>query len=1149
MAAPLIAAPSWPIKASSNNRYLVDQNGTPFLMVIDAAHHLMPALPQASLSTYLSDRVTNQFNTIDVYAICTGGTCGSTMAAQDGTLPFTTGTSPSNFDVTTPNATYWAEVDNVITTAANDGLTVLLFACPWGNGCSTMLNNGVNTSAKIFAYGQFLGNRYKNFTNIVWAMGDDLDQSALPSAATLALNTHLAAGILSNDPNHLLTYQLSFNESYAQQAKNICSNPSTCFTEFGNTLTLSNTYDYFELYDYSIQEWLATPTLPAILTEANYETANNTGGLTCTAGGGVLCPEGSTADPFIIREQMWWPVTSGTIGGFEFGNAHVSHFDGGGVWNANLDTTATLQVKYVNQLLSRLPWWTLTPECTASCATSGNHALVSAGYGTYNGANLNLFTATYASGAFDGSKYAVIYAPVSTTLTLKMSAFSGTTSVYWYDPTTGNFSTIAGSPFTNTGTHTFTTPGAHSDGTGRSDWVLVAAPSSCPANVPSGVTTCYFVAANGSDSNDGRSEVAPWLYSPGMNSCASACLTKYNSIKAGGAGTGAAGVGLIFRGGDTWHFGNSGASPYAGNVSTCAFNGTTAAGLCFDNFQASSGSPFYAGVDTSWYTGTSWARPILTADNSLCNSGTLGTMPDGATCSNGTDPTGRGQATYVVSSCPYQVGGANVLVDIGFSKYITVDNFEMVGLCAKTVGQINGADLFMNTAGEQGPNNVTNNYIHGDSHLQYAFANSSASCTSSVMCFDMYVFNGVLGAGTVGNTIQNNVIDFADSDPAGTGLCAPGTTLYNFSYNVVRYNSQCIPKNVDVVHDNLFEFYYENGHSNLWEDADQGPTAAYYNNVFRHLFGALVFWPGANAVSDSAYFFNNVTYDVTTSQYLDYGGTGVSSNAGTYFVFNNTFQSNGSSSTVIACSSTPSVPFKNTNNHFVNDVGSFPASGCAGMTNLTPLSMSNATATGDGYTSAQTFGYSPISSGSPTVSAGTNEYSGYCSALLASADALIQAAGTACRADTTYGVSYNSTTHTVSSPSRTALARPTSAAWDSGAYQFSSLPQASTPTFSPVAGTYQGTQSITISTTSAGAIICYNAVGSPATNGTSGCTTGSLYVSPVSVPASETIYAVAGGTGYNDSSVGSAAYTINTAPASSAGLGSGATLGNGGQVR
>lgn len=84
---------------------------------------------------------------------------------------------------------------------------------------------------------------------------------------------------------------------------------------------------------------------------------------------------------------------------------------------------------------------------------------------------------------------------------------------------------------------------------------------------------------------------------------------------------------------------------------------------------------------------------------------------------------------------------------------------------------------------------------------------------------------------------------------------------------------------------------------------------------------------------------------------------------------------------------------------------------------------------------------------------------------------------------------------------------------------------ASTPTFSPTAGSYGSTQSVTISSTS-GSVICYNTTGSPATNGTTGCTTGTLYTGVVSVASSETLYAVSGGTGFTDSSVGSAAYTI-----------------------
>ena len=109
--------------------------------------------------------------------------------------------------------------------------------------------------------------------------------------------------------------------------------------------------------------------------------------------------------------------------------------------------------------------------------------------------------------------------------------------------------------------------------------------------------------------------------------------------------------------------------------------------------------------------------------------------------------------------------------------------------------------------------------------------------------------------------------------------------------------------------------------------------------------------------------------------------------------------------------------------------------------------------------------------------------------------------------------------------------RPSSGAWDVGAYEGSGgTPTASTPTFSPVAGTYTGTQTVTISA-STGGVICYNTTGSPATNGTTGCTTGTHYTVPVSVAASETLYAVAGGTGYLDSTVGSAPYVILTGAA------------------
>lgn len=82
-----------------------------------------------------------------------------------------------------------------------------------------------------------------------------------------------------------------------------------------------------------------------------------------------------------------------------------------------------------------------------------------------------------------------------------------------------------------------------------------------------------------------------------------------------------------------------------------------------------------------------------------------------------------------------------------------------------------------------------------------------------------------------------------------------------------------------------------------------------------------------------------------------------------------------------------------------------------------------------------------------------------------------------------------------------------------------------TPTFSPAAGSYGSTQSVTISCSTSGATIYYT------TNGTNPTTSSSVYSTAISVSSTTTIKAFAVKSGLSDSSVRSGVFTIGAVPA------------------
>jgi len=85
-------------------------------------------------------------------------------------------------------------------------------------------------------------------------------------------------------------------------------------------------------------------------------------------------------------------------------------------------------------------------------------------------------------------------------------------------------------------------------------------------------------------------------------------------------------------------------------------------------------------------------------------------------------------------------------------------------------------------------------------------------------------------------------------------------------------------------------------------------------------------------------------------------------------------------------------------------------------------------------------------------------------------------------------------------------------------------PTVATPVFSPVAGTYTSTQSVTINDATLGATIYYT------TNGSTPTTASTKYTGPITARVTQTIKAIATATGDTQSAVASATYTLIGSP-------------------
>lgn len=404
------------LQVSSNGRHLVDSGGRPFFLVGDAGWSLVSQLDLPEAEDYLDDRAERGFNVVMVRLI-EHQFCDDPPLNAYGEAPFT------DVPFGTPNDAYFARVDQVISMAAQRGITVLLAPVYLGYQCGSQgwcAEVQAASLGQMRAWGTYLGQRYSGFDNLIWLIGGDADPT--PVAAKVR---EVAIGIREYDSLHLMTCH---NQTESQA---ITPWPGETWIDINNIYTYSRT-----LYEKAYDAYVVSPPKPFFLLESRYENEL-----------------GTTAQS--LRAQSYWSTLAGGFG-HVFGNCPIWHFGyspswcGLADWVAELDDPGSTNMTHYRLLFESRHWYEMVPDF--------DNTVVTVGYGMWGSTDYAMAASTE-----DGSSI-IVYIPLLKSITVNMSTIAGpTVRAWWYAPATGSALEIGTYP---KGTYSFVPPT-------DTDWVLV----------------------------------------------------------------------------------------------------------------------------------------------------------------------------------------------------------------------------------------------------------------------------------------------------------------------------------------------------------------------------------------------------------------------------------------------------------------------------------------------------------------------------------------------------------------------------------------------------------------------------------------------------------------------------------------------------
>ena len=444
-------------------RRLQTADGKPFFWLADTGWTAATALHWLDVRYYFQKRLDQGFSVIQLVALDPEGDLEMRSPCGEAAL--------HNGDPLRPNERYFEYLDKIIRLADEMGLYVMLLPAwgqlvvgdNWGGGTFPK----TITEENAYGYARWLGNRYKNDTNLVWCLGGDrhpIHKGVDYKGVWRQMAEGLAKGLTGQDlawsadedawKKLLITYHTCYDmQNEPAYSTTTQWGPEDKWISF--IMLQSGHKDGVQNYRQVEKDYALAPPRPVFDGEPCYE-------------------DMPTQWPFdentrlhggdSVRPRAYWSLFAGAFG-FTYGNGcvwcMVKSPDTSPwrplTWRQALDQPAAWQMRGLRDLVDSRPFHRALPR----------QALIAAGQD-------NSGPRTHIQACIDSEgSYAMAYLPSGGSVSIDCAALGDTVDAWWWDPRTGMACGADGAPAAQpqrvdatNGPAGFTAPDTR-------DWVLV----------------------------------------------------------------------------------------------------------------------------------------------------------------------------------------------------------------------------------------------------------------------------------------------------------------------------------------------------------------------------------------------------------------------------------------------------------------------------------------------------------------------------------------------------------------------------------------------------------------------------------------------------------------------------------------------------